>query len=65
VMSARPGRILADIPIDLPRPRDLDIKRTPDFVAYEDQIWRLISKQLSGGTDQMPAPAEATTAGAA
>jgi NitT/TauT family transport system ATP-binding protein len=47
VMSARPGRILADIAIDLPRPRDLEIKRTPAFVAYEDQIWRLIAKQLT------------------
>ncbi len=47
VMSARPGTILADITIDLPRPRDLEIKRTPEFVAYEDQIWRLIAKQLT------------------
>ncbi len=47
VMSARPGRIIADITIDLPRPRGLDIKRTPKFVAYEDQIWRLISSQLT------------------
>jgi NitT/TauT family transport system ATP-binding protein len=47
VMSARPGRIIADIPINLPRPRSLEIKRTPPFVAYEDQIWRLISGQLS------------------
>jgi NitT/TauT family transport system ATP-binding protein len=46
VMSARPGTIIADITIDLPRPRDLDLKRTPEFVAYEDQIWRLIAKQL-------------------
>jgi NitT/TauT family transport system ATP-binding protein len=47
VMSARPGTILADIAIDLPRPRDLEIKRTPEFVSYEDQIWRLIAKQLT------------------
>ena len=47
VMSARPGTILADITIDLPRPRDLDIKRTPEFVGYEDEIWRLIAKQLT------------------
>jgi NitT/TauT family transport system ATP-binding protein len=46
VMSARPGTIIADITIDLPRPRDLDLKRTREFVAYEDQIWRLIAKQL-------------------
>lgn len=47
VMSARPGRILADIRIDLPRPRDLSIKRTPPFVAYEDEIWKLIASELS------------------
>ncbi len=51
VMSARPGRIIADIPIDLPRPRELDVKRTPRFVEYEEQIWRLIAPQLS--TDGM------------
>jgi len=47
VMSARPGRIIADIAIDLPRPRELRIKRTPAFVAYEEQIWNLISSQLT------------------
>jgi NitT/TauT family transport system ATP-binding protein len=46
VMSARPGRILADIAIDLPRPRELEIKRTPKFIEYADQIWALISTQL-------------------
>ena len=46
VMSARPGRILADIPIELPRPRRLEIKRTPEFIRYADQIWTLISSQL-------------------
>jgi NitT/TauT family transport system ATP-binding protein len=47
VMSARPGRIIADIPIELSRPRELHVKRTPRFVAYEEQIWDLISIQLS------------------
>jgi NitT/TauT family transport system ATP-binding protein len=46
VMSARPGRILADIVIDLPRPRRLEIKRTPEFITYADQIWGMISTQL-------------------
>jgi NitT/TauT family transport system ATP-binding protein len=48
VMSARPGRILADIPIDIPRPRDLEVKRTPHFVELADEIWKLVSGQLSG-----------------
>lgn len=47
VMSARPGRVIADIAIDLPRPRSLELKRTPAFVAYEEQIWELISIQLT------------------
>ena len=46
VMSARPGKILANIAIDLPRPRQLEIKRTPEFITYADQIWGLIAKQL-------------------
>jgi NitT/TauT family transport system ATP-binding protein len=46
VMSARPGRILADIPVDLPRPRELRIKRTPEFTVLADQTWELIAPQL-------------------
>ena len=46
VMSARPGRILADIAIELPRPRKLEIKRSPKFIEYADEIWAMISTQL-------------------
>jgi NitT/TauT family transport system ATP-binding protein len=54
VMSARPGKILADITIDMPRPRGLDVKRTPAFLAYEDEIWKLIEAQarLTMASDQ-------------
>jgi len=45
VMSARPGRILADIRIDIPRPRALEVKRTPQFGEYGDEIWKLLSAQ--------------------
>jgi NitT/TauT family transport system ATP-binding protein len=44
-MSARPGRIIADIPIDIPRPRPLAIKRTEKFLKYEDEVWALIESQ--------------------
>lgn len=52
VMSARPGRVLADIRIDLPRPRELQIKRTPEFLAYSGQIWELISGQIQTAAGQ-------------
>ena len=38
VMSPRPTRILADIAIDLPRPRQLDIRETPEFASYVREI---------------------------
>ncbi len=45
VMSARPGRVLADIPIDLPRPRPLEVKRSAAFTTYADRIWTLLASQ--------------------
>jgi NitT/TauT family transport system ATP-binding protein len=46
VFTVRPGRLKEDIRIDLPRPRELEIKRTPQFVAYVDLIWRLIEEEV-------------------
>ena len=43
VMARRPGRVIADISIEIPRPRTLAVKRTAQFVEYEDQIWTLIA----------------------
>lgn len=45
VLSARPARIVEEIDIDLPRPRDLRLKRARPFLAYEDRIWGLIEGQ--------------------
>jgi NitT/TauT family transport system ATP-binding protein len=38
VMSARPGRIVDQIGVDLPRPRDFEIIATPAFGAYSKRI---------------------------
>ena len=32
--------------VDLPRPRELAMKRTPEFVRYVDRIWRLIEDDV-------------------
>jgi NitT/TauT family transport system ATP-binding protein len=38
VMSPRPGRLVADVAIPLPRPRSLDLLHRPDFVALTEQL---------------------------
>lgn len=38
VMSARPGRIKADIHVDLPHPRSYKIKTTPEFVQLKERL---------------------------
>ena len=46
VFARRPGRIREIVKIDLPRPRALSLKRTPEFVRYVDHIWRLIEEDV-------------------
>ena len=38
VMTSRPGRVRAFIPIELPRPRDRDVKRSEQFLTYENAV---------------------------
>jgi NitT/TauT family transport system ATP-binding protein len=45
VMSARPGKIKALIPVDFERPRDLRVKRHPRFIEIEEHIWSLIQAE--------------------
>jgi len=38
VMTARPGRIKTDAPIDLPHPRHYTVKTSPEFSAYKARL---------------------------
>ena len=46
VLARRPGRVQEIVPISLARPRPLAVKRTPEFVAIVDRIWRLIEEDV-------------------
>jgi NitT/TauT family transport system ATP-binding protein len=46
VFARRPGRLQESVEIKLPRPRALEIKRTPEFIAYVDHIWRMIEDDV-------------------
>jgi NitT/TauT family transport system ATP-binding protein len=46
VFSARPGSVREEVRIDLPRPRNLELKRTAEFVGLVDRIWKLIEAEV-------------------
>jgi NitT/TauT family transport system ATP-binding protein len=46
VFGRRPGRVQEVVPIDIPRPRALSLKRTPEFIRYVDHIWTLIEHDV-------------------
>jgi NitT/TauT family transport system ATP-binding protein len=47
VFSRRPGRIVAEVAVDMPRPRPAALRRDPEFVALVDRV----STALYSGTD--------------
>jgi NitT/TauT family transport system ATP-binding protein len=52
VLSRRPSHVLADVRVDLPRPRD---RKSPGFYELTDRVYSLITE--GGGTSVSPAPA--------
>jgi NitT/TauT family transport system ATP-binding protein len=54
VMGTQPGRVIADLKIDLPRPRWVDdeaLKRSSAFIAYRNDIWHMLKQQLNQTSD--------------
>ena len=37
-MTARPGRIKCEVPVDLPHPRVYTVKTTPEFAALKARL---------------------------
>jgi len=46
VFTARPGRIKEEVRIELPRPRDIEVKKTPAYMAYRNRVWDLLRDEV-------------------
>jgi NitT/TauT family transport system ATP-binding protein len=53
VMSTAPGRLIADIEIDLPRPRTLDTFTSSAFMLFKKQCLELIRQETMRGFHQV------------
>jgi NitT/TauT family transport system ATP-binding protein len=49
VMTARPGRTKDILKIDLPRPRDYEMRLTPEFNEIKLRIWEVLKEELTSG----------------
>ena len=48
VMSARPGRIVADVPVALPRPRRVrELQRDPAFLKLYSEVWEQLERGIA------------------
>jgi NitT/TauT family transport system ATP-binding protein len=52
VFTARPGRLKEEVVIELPQPRKLGVKFTPEFTRHCDHIWRLIEEEVRAAMGQ-------------
>src|SRR5262249_17102242 len=46
VMSARPGKIIDIQAVPFPRPRDGDIRNTPEFAELQAKLWGLLRTEV-------------------
>jgi NitT/TauT family transport system ATP-binding protein len=46
VMSARPGRVKAELRNTLPRPRHVDIQLSPDYARLKSTLWSEVEQEL-------------------
>jgi NitT/TauT family transport system ATP-binding protein len=46
VMGTRPGRITATIDVELPRPRDDDVRSDPRWATLRKRLWMLLKPEL-------------------
>ncbi|MEM8883106.1 MAG: ABC transporter ATP-binding protein [Planctomycetota bacterium] len=48
VMTARPGRIKAELRNDLPKPRTADLELTPRYIELKRELWQSVREEVEG-----------------
>jgi NitT/TauT family transport system ATP-binding protein len=52
VMRARPGSVQEILPVELGRPRGLEVKRDPRFTRLADYLWHSIERQVRASIEE-------------
>jgi NitT/TauT family transport system ATP-binding protein len=58
VLSARPGRIKAVVPVDLPRPRDSTLLASDHFTELVGEVWSVLREESLKGFEQVEGAGE-------
>jgi NitT/TauT family transport system ATP-binding protein len=46
ILTARPGRVKEELTVDLPRPRRLEIKKSPRYAALRNRVWDSLHEEV-------------------
>jgi NitT/TauT family transport system ATP-binding protein len=49
VMTPRPGRVVADLPVELPRPRERSVRTSPAYAAFCEQLSAVLARVMAPG----------------
>lgn len=55
VMTARPGKIKEIIPVNIPRPRGIELRESEIFASYYGQIWRSLKDEVEKSMTEVKA----------
>jgi len=58
VLSARPGKIKAVVPVDFPRPRDSTLLASDHFTELVGEVWSVLREESLKGFEQVEAAGE-------
>lgn len=46
VFTARPGRVKEIVPVDIPFPRDIEVKKAPEYAGSRNRVWDILREEV-------------------